>query len=83
MVKAYTKVKKLCNLVSHKLRMATPTANRNISANEDCVTKISNCSAAMAHLTAGHVTLHYPAASVPLYVEIFYSLKQNTFSTRA
>lgn len=50
--------------------MAASIANKYISANEDCVTKISNCSAAMAHLTSGHVTLHYPAAaSVPsMYV---------------
>jgi hypothetical protein len=66
--------------------MAALTAHKNISANEDCaVTKISNCSAAMAHLTSGHVTLHYPAASAQaLYVEIFrYSSKQNTFPTMA
>lgn len=46
-------------------RMAGLTKKKNFSVNEDCVTKISNCSA-VAHLTSGHVTLHHPPASAPL-----------------
>ena len=59
----------MCNFSFTQVKnMAASIANKYISANEDCVTKISNCSA--AHLTSGHVTLHYPAAaSVPsMYV---------------
>lgn len=47
--------------------MAGLTKKKNFSVNEDCVTKISNCSA-VAHLTSGHVTLHHPPASAPLGV---------------